>query len=88
MINLTPDQERTARKEGGLFEQRIAADDRENLAQEVRGVIGKTVMWPSTTQSLKGLLTAGPGKSWKYLGRKMKKFNEAAGGEESKGTKE
>ncbi|RPA80450.1 Mmp37-domain-containing protein [Ascobolus immersus RN42] len=84
MINLTPDQERTARKEGGLFEQRIAADDRETLAAEVRGVIGKTVMWPSTTQSLKGILTAGPGKSLKYLGKKRAKFNEAAGGDKKK----
>jgi mitochondrial translocator assembly and maintenance protein 41 len=66
------DKERIKRREGGEFEQRIAKDT-EGIKTEVRQVIEKTVRWPSWTQSLKGPLTAGIAKSWRYAREKRAK---------------
>ena len=66
------DKERIRRREGGEFEQRIARDE-EGLRTEVTQVIEKTIRWPSLTQSLKGLLTAGVARSWKYASEKRAK---------------
>ncbi|TKA80731.1 hypothetical protein B0A49_01148 [Cryomyces minteri] len=74
------------RREGGAFEQRIAADV-DGLGDVVRGVIRSTVKWPSTTQSLKGLLTGGPRKSWRYLTEKWTRSREG-GAVADKGMKE
>jgi translocator assembly and maintenance protein 41 len=76
MVGQTEDDERVSKRQGGEFEQRIAAD-LANIRQEVGTVIKKTVWWPSTVQSMKGLLTAGPIKSWKYMGEKMSKYKES-----------
>lgn len=76
MIGVSEDDERVSKKQGGVFEQRIAAD-LANLRGEVGAVITKTVKWPSTVQSLKGILSAGPIKSWKYLGEKIAKWKES-----------
>ena len=62
------------RREGGGFEQRIAQDDPKELQQYIRSVIKQTISWPSTTQSLKGLLTAGVGRSWRYMSEKIGKY--------------
>ena len=68
------DHERIRRREGGAFEQRIAKDDEGGgLKEEVRQVVEKTIKWPSFTQSLKGVLTAGLGRSWKYATEKRAK---------------
>lgn len=56
---------------GTKFDQQIASDA--NLAQEVAKSIRATVSWPSTSQSIKGFFTAGPFKSWSYVGEKLKK---------------
>lgn len=56
---------------GTKFDQQIASDP--NLAEEVGKSIKATVSWPSTSQSIKGFLTAGPIKSWSYVGEKLKK---------------
>ncbi|KAG9247651.1 mitochondrial matrix Mmp37-domain-containing protein [Calycina marina] len=61
------------RREGGGFERRIASEPPEELRTVVRGVIKKTISWPSTTQSLKGIVTAGLSKSWRYASEKLAK---------------
>ena len=62
------------KKEGGPFEQRIASDDEgDGLREEVRQVIHKTVQWPATTQSLKGIVTSGWGRSFRYMREKREK---------------
>ncbi|POS85185.1 hypothetical protein EPUL_003760, partial [Erysiphe pulchra] len=67
------DETRIKRCEGGSFEQRIANEPPEILRNEIRSVIRNTVRWPSTSQSLKGLLTAGFAKTWRYVGEKIAK---------------
>lgn len=64
------------RREGGGFEQRIASEPPEDLRNEVRGVIKKTIGWPSTSQSVKGLFTSGFAKSWRYMSEKMQKHRD------------
>jgi translocator assembly and maintenance protein 41 len=59
--------------QGGGFEQRIIGEPEEDLRVELRGVIKKTIWWPSTVQSGKGLLTAGVAKSVRYMAEKMQK---------------
>ncbi|KAI5797684.1 mitochondrial matrix Mmp37 [Geopyxis carbonaria] len=76
MVGLSDDEERIKKKEGGEFEQRIAGDI-ENLPHEVGNVIKNTIAWPSTTQSIKGLATAGPLKSIRYLGEKVDKWRKS-----------
>ena len=68
------DHERIRKREGGPFEQRIARDEEGGgLREEVRQVIEKTIKWPSFTQSLKGVLTAGVGRSVRYAREKRAK---------------
>jgi mitochondrial translocator assembly and maintenance protein 41 len=66
------DKERIKRREGGEFEQRIAKDT-DGIKTEVRQVIEKTIRWPSLTQSIKGIVTAGVAKSWRYASEKRAK---------------
>lgn len=56
------------------FEMRIAQDDPAELRANVRQVIKRTIGWPSTTQSLKGLLTGGFRKSLGYVWEKVGKY--------------
>lgn len=56
------------------FEMRIAQDDPAELKANVRQVIKRTIGWPSTTQSLKGLLTGGFRKSLGYVWEKVGKY--------------
>lgn len=56
------------------FEMRIAQDDPAELRSNVRQVIKRTIGWPSTTQSLKGLLTGGFRKSLGYVWEKVGKY--------------
>ncbi|KAL2061035.1 hypothetical protein VTL71DRAFT_9087 [Oculimacula yallundae] len=70
------DATRINRRQGGGFERRIANEPPEDLRAEIRYVIKKTIGWPSTVQSLKGILTSGIGRSWRYLGEKMEKYRE------------
>lgn len=69
------DPELFRRRQGGPFEQRIAADA--NLASEVQTSIMETIRWPSTVQSAKGPLTAGIAKSWRYMREKKQKYNDS-----------
>lgn len=61
------------RRVGGGFEQRIAQEPADELTSEVRGVIKKTIGWPSTVQSLKGIVTGGFGRTYRYMSEKMDK---------------
>lgn len=66
------DPESFRRRTGGPFERRIAADT--GLGNEVQKSITETIRWPSTVQSAKGPLTAGIGKSWRYMREKQQKY--------------
>lgn len=70
------DEKSFKKKQGGDFEQRIASQD--DIRKQVGQVIQKTVKWPSIGQSLKGILTAGPVKSYRYAKEKRKKLKEVA----------
>ncbi|KAH7031620.1 mitochondrial matrix Mmp37-domain-containing protein [Microdochium trichocladiopsis] len=66
------------KQQGGGFEQRIAQDSPEELRNTIRGVIKKTIGWPSTSQSIKAILTAGVSRSMRYLGEKMAKYKKGS----------
>ncbi|KAK0102079.1 Mitochondrial translocator assembly and maintenance protein 41 [Cadophora gregata] len=78
MLESSSDEDATRinRRQGGGFERRIANEPPEDLRAEVRYVIKKTIGWPSTSQSLKGILTSGIGRSWRYMSEKMSKYRE------------
>ncbi|KAI9809449.1 MAG: Mitochondrial translocator assembly and maintenance protein 41 [Pycnora praestabilis] len=85
------DPTRIKRRQGGGFEQRIAADEL-GLKGEVRESIRKTIAWPSTSQSFKGLFTGGIGRTVRYLKEKGQKYQqgkvkEVGDSSKSKGTK-
>jgi len=93
MLETSTDEDATRimRRQGGGFEQRIGKEPAEDLRSEVRGVIKKTIGYPSLIQSGKGLLTSGFGRTWRYMGEKMGKYRsgtakakETAAAEEKK----
>ncbi len=72
------------KREGGEFEQRIAAEG--NLGEVIARCVSQTVAWPATSQTVKSGFTAGIGKAWRYYSDKRKKGRESAakgGGEEA-----
>ncbi|KAH8699111.1 mitochondrial matrix Mmp37 [Talaromyces proteolyticus] len=69
------DPERIHRRQGGPFEQRIAAD--ESLKQELQEAVTKTIRWPATMQTVKSALTAGAGRAWTYVREKRKKHADS-----------
>ncbi|KAL3427525.1 hypothetical protein PVAG01_01034 [Phlyctema vagabunda] len=68
--------ERINRRVGGGFERRIASQPPEDLRKEVRGVIKQTIGWPSTSQSLKGIVTGGFARTYRYMSEKMAKHRQ------------
>lgn len=73
------DPDRIRRREGGDFERRIAEDtEGGGLKKEVGEVIEKTIRWPSFTQSVKSVFTAGAAKSWRYAREKRAKAKSGA----------
>jgi translocator assembly and maintenance protein 41 len=70
--------------QGGEFERRIATDDAQKLNETVRIVIKQTVNWPSTVQSIKGLLMGGFSRTWRYLGEKYSKYKKDQDSKKSK----
>lgn len=88
MVGRTEDEERMQKRQGGEFEQRIVAGGADDIRSKVGSVIKTTIGWPSTSQSIKGVLTAGFGKSAKYVSEKVGKWRTAikstAGGGEDK----
>ncbi|THD00502.1 hypothetical protein EYZ11_000066 [Aspergillus tanneri] len=69
------DPELVRRRQGGAFEQRIAKDA--NLTSEVQTSIKKTILWPSSVQTAKGLITSGISRTWRYLREKQDKHNKS-----------
>lgn len=63
------------RRQGGPFERKIAAD--EDLKTEVAASIHKTIAWPSSMQSIKGLFTSGVPRSVRYMKEKNEKYRNA-----------
>jgi translocator assembly and maintenance protein 41 len=76
------------RREGGGFERQIAQDDPVELRNYIRAVIKQTIGWPATTQSLKGPLTSGFRRMWRYLMEKMDKYRQGAAVEKAKAAEE
>ncbi|CAK7225962.1 Mitochondrial translocator assembly and maintenance protein 41 [Sporothrix curviconia] len=83
MMDKTRDEDDTAagggfrRQQATAFEKRIVQDeDPAALRTHVRHVIKQTINWPSTSQSLKGVLTSGVGRSLRYMGEKMDKYRQ------------
>ncbi|KAK4144555.1 mitochondrial matrix Mmp37-domain-containing protein [Dichotomopilus funicola] len=64
------------RREGGGFERRIAQDAPIELRSYIRTVIKQTISWPATTQSLKGPLTSGITRTWRYMTEKIDKYRQ------------
>ena len=64
------------RRQGGDFEQRIANDNPRELQELVRKVIKQTVNWPSTTQSIKGVIMGGWGRTLRYMKEKFAKWGQ------------
>ncbi|OAK96210.1 mitochondrial import protein mmp37 [Phaeosphaeriaceae sp. SRC1lsM3a] len=58
----------------GDFDKRIAREN--DVPQMVTKAINQTVKWPSSVQSVKGILTAGPERAWRYLQEKREKGRE------------
>ncbi|KAL8795678.1 MAG: hypothetical protein Q9195_001916 [Heterodermia aff. obscurata] len=70
------DPTRVRKQQGGAFEQRLASDEQQALTDEVSAALRSTIKWPSYSQSLKGPVTAGISKSWRYLSEKWQKNRE------------
>lgn len=58
---------------GGPFERRIAADEARSLTIQVSNALASITKWPSYSQSIKGLFTAGTRRSWRYAREKWQK---------------
>ncbi|KAF5245606.1 hypothetical protein FANTH_7242 [Fusarium anthophilum] len=86
LMKASTDEEGGAVKkmQGGEFERRIATDDAQKLHETVRIVIKQTVNWPSTVQSIKGLLMGGLSRTWRYLGEKYSKYKKDQDSKKSK----
>lgn len=69
-------EETSLSRRGGPFERRIASEPPEDLREEVRGIIKKTIGWPSTSQSVKGIVTGGFSRTYRYMSEKMSKHQE------------
>lgn len=72
------DNSRISRRQGGGFERRIASEPPEDMRNEVRATIKKTIGWPSTSQSFKGLFTSGFSRTRLYMSEKMAKYKEGS----------
>ena len=80
------DPSRVKRKQGGPFEQRVAGEEKNALNKDVNAVLAKIIRWPSYSQSIKGLITSGMGKSWRYSMEKLAKYREGKNKGTGKGT--
>ena len=67
------DPTRVKKQQGGAFEQRIAMEEQQGLTKEVSAALQRTIKWPSYSQTLKGVFTAGVVKGWRYIREKWQK---------------
>ena len=65
------DEDAFSRRSGSEFDRRIGTD--KGIATAIKKVVMDTVTWPTVTQSLKGILSIGPARSWRYLREKRAK---------------
>lgn len=70
------DPSRVRRQQGGIFEQRVAGEEQRSLNKEVSAAITKIIKYPSYTQSIKSIVTAGIRRSWRYSMAKLEKSRE------------
>lgn len=70
------DPKRVRRKQGGVFEQRVASGSQSSLNKEIKIAIRKTIKWPSVNQTLKGIVTGGLARSWRYISEKLDKYRQ------------
>ena len=70
------DPTRVRRRQGGPFERRLAGEEQVSLNKEISMAITQIIKFPSYSQSLKGIVTAGLRRSWRYLLEKWKKHSE------------
>lgn len=56
---------------GSAYDKRIAGE--KDLPEMVARAVNQTVKWPSTAQSIKSFLTAGPTRGFRYLNEKREK---------------
>ena len=77
------DPTRVKRKQGGVFEQRVANDGQQSLNKEIKITIRDTIKWPSVHQTIKGIVTAGAARSWRYAKEKLEKYREGRQGRNS-----
>lgn len=70
------DPMRVKRRQAGPFEKRVVGESQSELKKEVSAVIKKTIGWPSASQTMKGLVTGGVRRTWKYLMEKYQKYRE------------
>lgn len=78
------DPSRVKRQQGGAFEQRVAGEEQQSLNKEVSAAITKIIKFPSYTQSIKGIVTSGLRKSWRYSMEKWGKYREGQKKEKGK----
>jgi len=71
-FNISLGQVESGNAFGGEFERKVAAD--EGLGVEIKRSIRETVGWVSFVQTVKGLFTAGIGRSVKYVFAKVGKW--------------
>ena len=74
MLDATKDEDSKGvikKQVGGDFDRRIAAE--KDIPEKITKAINQTVKWPSTVQSAKGIVSAGPIRAWKYLQEKREK---------------
>jgi len=88
LLNESRDEDESGfkKRQGGEFDRRIAKED--DLREMVGKAIRQTVKWPSITQSLKGPVTAGPTRTWRYLKEKKEKSRQGGGEKGEKKEKE
>jgi translocator assembly and maintenance protein 41 len=65
------DEEGFRRRDGGKFDRRIAVE--EDVGGAVGRCVRQTVAWPSLSQSVKAIATAGISRSWRYAREKRAK---------------
>lgn len=65
-----------SKREAGEFERQVATHP--TIANTVETCVSNTIGWPSTSQSVKGIFTAGISRGWRYWSEKRKRYGESA----------
>lgn len=75
-----------SKREAGDFERRIATHP--NISRTVESCVSNTISWPSSSQSVKGIFTAGLSRGWRYWSEKRKRYGESAKAEKKEAKQE